>query len=196
MKYAAEMRIRLQKERGIIMDTVNIENFINELVAALEQEIMGPEGEIFAQGLGYMLAFFAGLAIISGILFAINLICRWRIFSKAGEKGWKSLIPYYGTYVEFKFTWSGLQGILMLGALIASNIITATCETGSFMTLIGAVLAFYAAVMALIQTHKLSQSFGHKFGFTLGLLFLNPIFMLILAFGKKSQYVGPIVKNK
>ena len=36
---------------------------------------------------------------------------------------------------------------------------------------------------------KLSEAFGHGAGFGLGLIFLNPIFMPILAFGS-SQYVG------
>ena len=175
---------------------MDVEKFITELVAALEQEIMGPEGEIFAQGLGYMLAFFAGLAIISGIVFAINLICRWRIFSKAGEKGWKSIIPFYSSYVEFSFTWSKLQGILMLASMLVGRVVCAAAESGSLVYTIGSVIGAYSAILVLIQTHKLSRSFGRKFGFTLGLLFLNPIFMLILAFGKKSQYVGPAVKSK
>lgn len=37
--------------------------------------------------------------------------------------------------------------------------------------------------------HKLSKAFGHGIGFTLGLIFLSPIFMLILGFGN-SQYIG------
>lgn len=49
-------------------------------------------------------------------------------------------------------------------------------------------LAFLSIVLA-IQMHKLSVSFGHGVGFTLGLIFLNPIFTLILAFGS-SEYIG------
>ena len=174
----------------------NAEIFINDLVAALEREIMGPEGDLILEGLGYMAAFVAILAAISAVMFVIRVVCRWRVFTKAGEKGWKALIPYYSNYVEFKFTWNALQGILWLVAFIVSGIIAATFEAGSIMSVIGSILGIYAIVLSLMQTHKLSQSFGHKIGFTLGLLFLNPIFMLILAFGKKSQYVGPIVKNK
>lgn len=46
-----------------------------------------------------------------------------------------------------------------------------------------------AMVLSIVFYHKLSKAFGHGIGFTLGLIFLNPIFMLILAFGG-SQYVG------
>ena len=174
----------------------DIELFINELISALEREITGPNGDAFLEGLGVIFGLSVGALAVTAIGLIINLICRWRIFTKAGEKGWKSLIPVYSTYIEYTFTWSKLQGILMLSALLVSRIISFACGTEGFIALIGSLFALYAAILALIQVHKLSLSFGHKFGFTLGLFFLNPIFMLILAFGKKSQYVGPAVKSK
>lgn len=44
----------------------------------------------------------------------------------------------------------------------------------------------------IVQMHKLSKSFGHGIGYTLGLLFLPSIFMLILGFSD-DRYVGPAV---
>lgn len=175
---------------------MDAEMFINELVAAMEREIMGPDGDAFLAGLGAIAAIFAVVIAIALVTVIIRLICRWRIFTKAGEKGWKALIPVYNTYTEFVITWSGLQGILMFGALLVGRIISASCEPETIVYGIGSIISLYAAIVSLIQTHKLSLSFGRKFGFTLGLIFLNPIFMLILAFGKKSQYVGPAVKSK
>ena len=147
----------------------------------------------------------AGLAILSGISLLIlipgaiasilTLIARWKIFTKAGQKGWKSLIPFYGNYVEFAFTWTGLQGILTMAALLVAQLITGIADPDSLIYGLAAIPAIYAGVTVLIQIHKLSKSFGHGFGFTLGLIFLNPIFMMILGFGK-SQYVGPAVKAK
>ena len=84
----------------------------------------------------------------------------------------------------------------MLAALLIGRLICFFSEPESLVYSIGGIVGLYSAILALIQTHKLSLSFGRKFGFTLGLFFFNPIFMLILAFGKKSQYVGPIVKSK
>ena len=145
-----------------------------------------------------------GLAIASGIsalilipaaiIGILTLIANWKIFVKAGEKGWKSLIPVYSTYVQFGFTWNRLQGILVLACLLVSRIITGVCDSDSLMYGLAAIPAIYAGVAGLIQIHKLSKSFGHGFGFTLGLIFLNPIFTMILGFGKNSQYVGPAVK--
>lgn len=54
----------------------------------------------------------AGATVIGGILgiystlrliyYIFYMIANWRIFSKAGEPGWKSLIPFYNVYTEYK----------------------------------------------------------------------------------------------
>ena len=144
------------------------------------------------------LAVASGVSIIAILGFAamgvLTLVAKWKIFTKAGEKGWKSLIPVYSTYVEFGFTWNRLQGILVLASLLVARIITGIASPDSVIYGLAAIPAIYAGVAGLIQIHKLSKAFGHGFGFTLGLIFLNPIFLMILAFGKDSQYVGPDVK--
>ena len=150
----------------------------------------------FEQGL----AIASGLSLIAILIGAVIgilvLVAKWKIFTKAGQAGWKSLIPVYGSYVEYSFTWSRLHGILVPVAMLLARIITSTADTGSLIYGLATIPAIYAGVAALIQTHKLSKSFGHGIGFTLGLIFLNPIFLLILGFGKNSQYVGPVVKAK
>ena len=82
----------------------DIELFINELISALEREITGPNGDAFLEGLGVIFGLIVGALAVTAIGLIINLICRWRIFTKAGEKGWKSLIPVYNTYLEYTFT--------------------------------------------------------------------------------------------
>ena len=57
----------------------------------------------------------AGATVIGGILgiystlrliyYIFYMIANWRIFSKAGEPGWKSLIPFYNVYTEYKLMW-------------------------------------------------------------------------------------------
>lgn len=54
----------------------------------------------------------AGATVIGGILgiystlrliyYIFYMIVNWKIFSKAGEPGWKSLIPFYNVYTEYK----------------------------------------------------------------------------------------------
>lgn len=104
--------------------------------------------------------------ILSLLLAAVGIVAMWRVFEKAGEPGWASLIPFYNTYVLFKITWgNGWKFLLLLIPL--ANI-----------------------VFAIMTMVKLARSFGKGGGFAAGLIFLSPIFMLILAFGE-AQYVGP-----
>ena len=56
-------------------------------------------GLAFAGGvLGGMLATATVIALIYYILL---VVAGWKIFEKAGEKGWKSLIPIYNTYIFY-----------------------------------------------------------------------------------------------
>ena len=43
--------------------------------------------------------------IIAIALLALYIIGTWKIFEKAGESGWKSLIPFYNSYILFNLFW-------------------------------------------------------------------------------------------
>ena len=39
-----------------------------------------------------------------------SIITMWKIFEKAGEPGWASIIPIYNTYIEFEIAFgSGIS---------------------------------------------------------------------------------------
>lgn len=116
---------------------------------------------VIASLLGISVYFTLLLAIL-GILL---IVAQWKIYTKADEHGWASLIPFYREFVLFKITFG--NGWLFLLLLIP----------------------FVNAILLIVAMHKLSKAFGHDIGFTLGLIFLSPIFMLILGFGE-SKYSG------
>ena len=93
---------------------------------------------------------------------------NWFIFAKAGEAGWKSLIPFYNSYISYKIAWG--NGWYFLLTLIP-------------------VIGF---IFPIICAFKLARAFGHGFAWGLGINFLPIIFYPMLAFGK-SQYIGPAV---
>ena len=141
--------------------------------------------------MGALLAGMAVYGVISLIWYLIMVIADWRIFSKAGEAGWKSLIPILNSYVLFKISWKGSMFWIMLLALFGGSVCGRMAgEDGGILAIIGMVLAIVGLLIGVIDTHMLSKSFGHGFGFTLGLIFLNPLFTLILAYGS-SKYIGP-----
>ena len=111
-------------------------------------------------GVGFVITLFISILIMAFFIFVY-----WIIFTKAGEEGWKSLIPIYNIYILYKITWG--NGLIFLLLLVP----------------------FVNFIVGIITINKLSKCFGHGLGFTLGLLFLPIIFLPLLAFGD-SRYEG------
>ena len=57
--------------------------------------------------------------IFAFVWWILQIIANWNIFTKAGEAGWKSLIPIYGDYVSYK---NCLADILFLAEFYPWNI--------------------------------------------------------------------------
>ena len=153
---------------------------------------------------------FSDLRIIWIFQILILLIPKWFILKKAGEKGWKCLIPFYGKYTFFRTFWSakpywGLLAIALktyVCGTLASAIVLLDI---SFIMLQNAVLTAYflfialnlsfsivacnvaGVVIAVKLLHKMSRYFGHGAPFTAGLVFFPVIFYFILAFSKPKQ---------
>lgn len=119
-------------------------------------------------------------AIILLLIYILCIVARWLIFIKAGEPGWKSIIPVYSVYVQYQLTWKGYIGIIWCVLLIAGRV---------FSGAVGSIISIAAFVIQCIAMNKLAKSFGHGTGFTVGLIFLTPIFLMILGFGS-SEYWG------
>ncbi len=134
------------------------------------------------------------LAIVGVILLiwlVIYIVSLWKIFTKAGEAGWKSIIPIYSSYVQYSIIWNTKMFWVTFGLSIVSNIIS-TINRGNpstILTLLSVIISIISVIIFILASHKLSKAFGHGAGFTVGLVLLNPIFMLILAFGS-SEYEG------
>lgn len=118
---------------------------------------------------GYMLS--SAIITISLVIFLVgfflvvlNYIGMWKVFVKAGIPGWKCLIPFYNTYLTFRLA-MGNGWLFLLCLVPVANIII--------------------LIMCMIS---LAKAFRAGTGFGIGLIFLNSIFMLILAFGHYQYY--------
>lgn len=105
----------------------------------------------------------------------IGIVITWKFFEKCGEAGWKSLIPVYNTVVLYQI--GGLPGWYV--AL-------------SFIPCVGSIIGFVFTIKCYIN---IAKAFNKSSAFAIGLLFLNPIFLGILAFDPKEQYNGVINNN-
>ncbi len=127
-------------------------------------------------GLEGVAGILGGLFLII-MLFALavciySIVVLWKVFQKAGKPGWAAIVPIYNLWVLTEITWG--NGIWFL------------CYFASMIPVVGAIVVM---VFGIITYIKLAKAFGKSGGFGVGLYFLNPIFMSILAFGK-SEYIG------
>jgi hypothetical protein len=100
-------------------------------------------------------------------VFAILMIVAlWKVFTKAGQPGWVSIVPILNTYFLCKITGRpGWWVILMF-------------------------IPFVNLIIWIILCIDIAKSFGKGAGFGIGLLLLPFIFFLILGFGS-AHYQGP-----
>ena len=136
--------------------------------------------------LGALAGILMGVLIVGVIISVLTIIAWWRIFEKAGEKGWKVLIPFYNLYILFKI--AGRNFWKFLGIYIGIAFALWFMSSSSFAgVLLAIVLCVYFIIEFVKLYNGLSKRFGHGTGFTVGLFFLNTIFMLILGF-EKNEY--------
>ena len=111
---------------------------------------------------GAMMIYYIILLAVS----IISIIGMWKMFDKAGKPGWAAIVPFYNMYCLFEIGWgNGWMFLLM------------------FVPCVG-------TVFQIILFFKLASAFGRGVGFGFGLLFLSPIFYMILGFGE-ADYIGP-----
>ena len=96
----------------------------------------------------------------------ISYVTSWFIFIKMGRKGWEGIIPFYNIYVLFEELYG--NGWRMLTLLIP----------------------FYNIYVIFKLYIDLAHKFGQSTAFGWGLIFLNPIFMCIMAFSNNIQCEG------
>ena len=169
---------------------------MNAIITYLEQYLveMGMPAEVVAPLLAVLGGMLGFIILYILAVTVISLISNWKIFKKAGEPGWKCLIPIYSDYIRFKRFWSTGKFWKYLILSIIYGVIGNLPNIpvlSLILSLAGLVISIITLVMQIKLISRTSQSFGHGTGFTLGLIFLPFIFNLVLAFGK-SEYEGPI----
>lgn len=162
----------------------------------MSNEDLAAANGIFATGMAIVL-------LIVLVLWALFAIAHWRMFTKAGEKGWKSLIPIYSDYTLFKLVWNikSFWILVVLWVVMAvSNAFSGQytvvdgqlvfIDAGNiFVNIIGYVSSVGIVLYTVLLGIKTSLAYGKGMVFSLGLVLLPNIFSLILAFGS-AKYIG------
>jgi len=96
------------------------------------------------------------------LIISMYLLGKWRVFEKAGLKGWTSFVPIYNEYQKTVIGKKEGWWVIML------------------------FLPFVNLIFSILITNGVSKAFGKSGGFTLGLLCLPFMFYPMLGFGKDS----------
>lgn len=149
-------------------------------------EKMSTEQMSILKGLG------AGFLIFGLAVMVFAIIVQWKIYAKANQPGWACIIPIYNAIIMLKIIGRPISWLLVyIGCITLYIAGFAMIMNG---TAIGGILAaagfISLMVIAIIDTNRLSKSFGKGTGFTVGLVLLGIIFQAILAFDD-STYIGP-----
>ena len=103
--------------------------------------------------------------IAAGVILLLVIIAEWRVLSKAGKPGWGAIIPIYNLYLICK---------------VAKR-------PGWWWVLF--IIPVVNVVITIIVMLDVAKAFRKGVGFGIGLILLNPLFMMILGYGS-AEYDG------
>jgi len=100
------------------------------------------------------------IAGVIGLLVALLMIvAMWKVFTKAGQPGWASIIPIYNLYIWCKIVGRPAWWIILM------------------------LIPFVNIIILIILLVEIAKRFGKGVGFAIGMLILPFIFYPMLAFG-------------
>lgn len=114
-----------------------------------------------------------GFIIILAVYFIAAHIALYKFFERAGEKGWRVLIPVYSVIVALKIVkkpiwWLFLYYVPFLGLMIAIGIIVEFLKAFNY-------LRFYQHVLGVVAA---------------------PVYLIWAAFNKETKFIGPSAASK
>lgn len=149
------------------------------------------------------------LLICVGIILIVSLIRiigRWKMFTKAGKRGFATLIPLYSEWTFFSIgTGNGFTGLIltMLGMIqvciwyimmvLLEMPLVESIQAGDKMVYIFLSVEFaigvIVAICTIINNFKVAKNFGKGKGTGFGLTIFPTIFCLILGLGS-AEYIN------
>lgn len=106
------------------------------------------------------------LVVVYIVVIIFEIAALWQVFVKAGEAGWKAIIPIWNTLIILKIVGRHWWWIFLF------------------------IIPIVNIIAWIIVALDWSKSYAKGVGFGIGLFFLNFIFVPILGFGS-ARYVGP-----
>lgn len=142
-----------------------------------------------------IMMFIVVLIIISLVIEILKLIGTWKMLTKAGESGWKSLIPFYNQWTLCKVAGISPYWVLeiivvsminaVLNGILGSNVIS-----GILSLIVYANTIYFWVILSI----SLAKSFGKDTGFGVATVFFSFITYPMMGMGS-ATYAGPTPIN-
>ncbi|MGZ6005628.1 MAG: DUF5684 domain-containing protein [Candidatus Saccharimonadales bacterium] len=117
------------------------------------------------------------ILILFPILWVISIVALWKVFTKAGVPGWKSIIPFYNYWIMFEM--AGKPGWWALVGLVG------------IIPVLGIIAGPLAFVLYILAALELGKAFGKTTTFTVvAMILFSFIGLLIIGFDD-SKYMKP-----
>ena len=130
---------------------------------------------------GGLLLTFLGLLLI---LVIVQLVSQWRLFTKAGEAGWKSIVPGYSIFVQIQLAFGNTKNWLIIAPICTLLITLMTSgETSGILTLISFLLSLASIYIQFGFIKRFTST-----GMAVASIFIPFIIYPIVAFSDKYQF--------
>lgn len=107
------------------------------------------------------------VALFVTVLLIVMIVAYWRIFKKAGQAGWKSLIPVYNWVILMRIIQRPAWWVLLF------------------------FVPFVGTIVSIVAYYDLGKAFGKSTLFNVvGMVLFSGIGLLMLAFGKAQYQLG------
>ncbi|MBL7816757.1 MAG: signal peptidase I [Saprospiraceae bacterium] len=99
-------------------------------------------------------------------LIVFMIVCMWRLYEKAGQEGWASIIPIYSTIIQLRIIEKPWWWLLLM------------------------MIPYLGLIWHIWALNLFVKKFGKSEGWTVGCLFLPFIFFPMMAFSDDVQFIG------
>lgn len=161
------------------------------------------------------LNFFNGLALIFVLIylavFAVSLImgilqiiATWKLYEKAGEDGWKAIIPVYNYFVMIKiatgkytlgWVYLAISVLYIIFSMVSSLALEfSDGEVYAVMYVLVMLAAFVLMIPVWIIAGYVNYMFGKSYGkstaWNVCMIFFAPILIIAMGFDSRTAYIG------
>jgi len=138
----------------------------------------------------FYIVLFLVLIVFVLALTAFIIICNWRILEKAGEPGWKAIVPFYNYYTLADISLTKPTSLVVFIAFTVATVMTSCSAIPWLGILIGSFTWLVIMLANGVMNFGMAKAFGQDVAICVLAIFFAPIIRAIIAFSKKIEYTG------